>query len=78
MLAAILVIGIPEFVRDLQEYRMLVFGGAMVLIMRYRPNGLLAHREPTLRLDGGDGGWFDRLRGRRPRSPVGATGSAAE
>ena len=36
------------------------FGAAMVLIMLWRPRGLLAHREPTLRLPtaaaGGGGG----------------------
>jgi branched-chain amino acid transport system permease protein len=69
VLAALLVIGIPEFFRDLQEYRMLLFGGAMVLIMRYRPKGLLAHREPTVTLHGaGGGGWLARLTGRRPAS----------
>jgi branched-chain amino acid transport system permease protein len=28
---------------------MLLFGLAMILIMIWRPGGLLAHREPTLR-----------------------------
>ena len=41
---------LPEFFRELQEYRMLAFGGAMVAIMVWRPQGLLAHRVPTLRL----------------------------
>ena len=41
---------IPEFGRGLAEYRMLLFGLAMVLIMVWRPGGLLAHREPTVRL----------------------------
>jgi branched-chain amino acid transport system permease protein len=49
-LAAIVLIGIPEWFRELQEYRMLAFGAAMVLIMIWRPKGLLSHREPTLRL----------------------------
>jgi branched-chain amino acid transport system permease protein len=54
--AAVLLIGVPEWFRELQEYRMLAFGGAMVMIMVWRPGGLLAHREPTLRLHGrGDG-----------------------
>ena len=48
--AAILLIGLPEFFRELQQYRMLAFGAAMVLIMVWRPAGLLAHREPTIRL----------------------------
>jgi branched-chain amino acid transport system permease protein len=29
---------------------MLAFGAAMILIMVWRPRGMLAHREPTLRL----------------------------
>ena len=52
VIAAVLLIGLPEFFRDLQQYRMLAFGMAMVLIMLWRPAGLLAHREPTLRLFG--------------------------
>ncbi len=48
--AAILLIGLPEFFRELQQYRMLAFGAAMVMIMVWRPRGLLAHREPTIRL----------------------------
>ncbi len=54
VLAAILLIGMPEFFRELQQFRMLAFGGAMVLIMVWRPAGLLAHREPTIRLHGND------------------------
>ncbi len=60
VLAAVLLIGLPEFFRELQQYRMLAFGAAMVSIMVWRPRGLLAHREPTIRLSGrtgpGDGG----------------------
>lgn len=51
-LAALLLIGLPEVLRDLSLYRMLVFGGVMVLIMLWRPKGLLAYREPTLLLHG--------------------------
>jgi branched-chain amino acid transport system permease protein len=36
--------------RDLGSYRMLAFGLAMVLIMVFRPRGLVAHREPSIRL----------------------------
>ncbi|MEX2650055.1 MAG: high-affinity branched-chain amino acid ABC transporter permease LivM [Alphaproteobacteria bacterium] len=52
VLAAIVLIGLPEFFRELKDYRMLAFGIGMVLIMVWRPGGLLAHREPTLRLRG--------------------------
>jgi branched-chain amino acid transport system permease protein len=51
VIAAIVLIGGPELVRELAEFRMLAFGGLMVLIMIWRPRGLLAHREPTIRLD---------------------------
>src|ERR1700754_907020 len=50
-LAAILLIGLPEMMRELELYRMLAFGGSMVLIMLWRPKGLLAHREPTVLLN---------------------------
>jgi branched-chain amino acid transport system permease protein len=52
VLAAVLLIVLPELGRVLEQFRMLVFGGAMVAIMVWRPSGLLAYREPTLRLHG--------------------------
>ncbi|MCP5369009.1 MAG: high-affinity branched-chain amino acid ABC transporter permease LivM [Hyphomicrobiales bacterium] len=55
VVAAVILIGLPEIFRDLQQYRMLAFGGAMVLIMLWRPAGLLAFREPTIRLWKGGG-----------------------
>jgi branched-chain amino acid transport system permease protein len=50
VLAAALLIGLPEWFRELGSYRMIAFGLAMVLIMVFRPRGLIAHREPSLRL----------------------------
>jgi branched-chain amino acid transport system permease protein len=52
VLAAVVLIGVPEFFRQLMDFRMLAFGLGMVLIMLWRPGGLLAHREPTIRLHG--------------------------
>ena len=49
-LAAILLVGMPEVMRELSLYRMLFYGMCMVLIMLLRPRGLLAHREPTIQL----------------------------
>jgi branched-chain amino acid transport system permease protein len=49
MLAAIVVVTLPEL-RVLAEFRMLIFGAAMVAVMVWRPRGLIAHREPSLRL----------------------------
>jgi branched-chain amino acid transport system permease protein len=48
--AAIVMIGGFELFRDLQEYRMLVFGAAMVLIMVTRPRGLVGTRTPSILL----------------------------
>ena len=50
VLAAVLLIGLPEWFRDLGTYRMVAFGAAMVLIMAFRPRGLISHREPSIRL----------------------------
>ena len=50
VLAAALLVLLPEFGRQFAQYRMLVFGLAMILIMVWRPGGLLASRQPTLLL----------------------------
>lgn len=52
VLAALLLVGLPEWFRELQNYRMLAFGGAMVLIMLWKPSGLLSTRSPTILLGG--------------------------
>lgn len=49
-LAALSMIGGFELFRSLESYRMLVFGMAMVLIMIWRPRGLIGHRAPTVYL----------------------------
>ena len=49
-LAAIVMIGGFEVFRDLAEYRMLLFGGALVLIMVLRPRGLVSGRTPSVAL----------------------------
>ena len=49
-LAALIMIGGFEVFRDLQEYRMLVFGLALVAIMVLRPRGLISHRTPSVAL----------------------------
>jgi branched-chain amino acid transport system permease protein len=47
-LAAIAMIGGFELFRGLDQFRMLVFGGVMVLLMVWRPRGLVSHRAPTV------------------------------
>ena len=48
--AAILLVGLPEWFRELEDYRMVAFGAAMVLIMLWRPRGLTTRRSPSVRL----------------------------
>jgi branched-chain amino acid transport system permease protein len=50
VIAALVMIGGFEFFREFQDYRMLVFGILMVLIMVWRPRGLIATREPSVAL----------------------------
>ncbi|MBI3516128.1 MAG: high-affinity branched-chain amino acid ABC transporter permease LivM [Proteobacteria bacterium] len=50
VLAAAFLVLLPEIGREFAQFRMLVFGLAMILIMIWRPQGLLGHREPTVRL----------------------------
>jgi branched-chain amino acid transport system permease protein len=61
VVASILIVGAPEMLRNLgflkqifgegfdpNEYRLLLFGLAMVLTMVWRPRGLISAREPTI------------------------------
>ena len=50
VLSSVVLIGGTELFRELEEYRMLAFGALMVGIMVWKPRGLLAHREPTIRI----------------------------
>ena len=47
-IAATVMLGGFELFREFEQYRMLVFGGAMVAIMIWRPRGLIATREPSV------------------------------
>ncbi len=60
-IAAVLMVGAPELLRNLDflkqvfgagfdpnEYRLLIFGLAMVAMMVWRPRGLVGHREPSI------------------------------
>ncbi len=55
LLAAFLVIGLPELFREFSSARMLVFGLVMVLMMVFRPQGLLPARERRFALVGRQG-----------------------
>jgi branched-chain amino acid transport system permease protein len=49
-IAALVMLGASEFFREFEQYRMLLFGAAMVTIMVWRPRGLVATRTPSLLL----------------------------
>ena len=51
VLSTVFLIGLIEVFRDFESYRMIAFGGAMVLIMIFRPRGILATRKPTIILN---------------------------
>ncbi|NBA94877.1 high-affinity branched-chain amino acid ABC transporter permease LivM [Pseudomonas sp. R5(2019)] len=63
VLAALVLVLLPELGRNFSEYRMLLFGAAMVLIMVWRPGGILSAREPSIRL-------IDYLKRRLARAPA--------
>ncbi len=46
--AATVMLGGFELFREFEQYRMLVFGGAMVVVMIYRPRGLVSTRTPSV------------------------------
>jgi branched-chain amino acid transport system permease protein len=50
ILAAVVLILMPELMREFSEYRMLMFGALMVLMMIWRPQGLLPMQRPHMEL----------------------------
>ena len=50
IIAAIVMTVLPEFAREFQEYRMLMFGLMMVLMMIWRPEGLMPMKRPHMNL----------------------------
>src|SRR5437868_1171743 len=56
MLGAFLVAWLPERFRGLQEWRFMAFGAVLVLMMIYRPEGILPSRQRKAELKEGTGG----------------------
>jgi branched-chain amino acid transport system permease protein len=52
IVAAVVLTVLPEILRDLSEYRVLVFGIAMVLMMIWRPRGLVRPQRPFFSVKG--------------------------
>ena len=53
ILAAVAMTVLPELAREFQEYRMLMFGLMMVLMMIWRPQGLLPMKRRHMELTNG-------------------------
>lgn len=54
VLGALALIALPEFFREFELYRMLAFGGAMTLMMLFRPAGLIPAKRMGKRSDDED------------------------
>jgi len=52
IIAALVLILMPEYLRAVADYRMLVFGAVMVLMMIFKPEGLVANVRKTYRHGG--------------------------
>ncbi len=50
IIAAVIMTVLPEVAREFQEYRMLFFGLMMVLMMIWRPEGLVPMSRPKIEL----------------------------
>lgn len=48
IVAAFVLTILPEFLRDFSEYRIMMFGVLMVVLMIWKPSGLIAARRPVL------------------------------
>lgn len=48
VLGAILLISIPEILREHSEYRDLIYGAILIIVIKYLPSGISAIRTPTL------------------------------
>lgn len=50
VMAALILILVPEYLRAFSEYRMLIFGAVMVLMMIFRPQGLITDEKRHYRI----------------------------
>ncbi len=51
MLGAFLLILLPEYMRAFSEYRMLIFGATMILVMVFRPQGLIRAKRKVYKIN---------------------------
>ncbi len=54
MLGALVIILLPEYLRAFSEYRMLLFGSMLVMMMVFRPGGIVSATRKTYQFEGAD------------------------
>ena len=54
IIGALVLVGLPEFLREFSEYRLLIYGAVLVAMMLLRPEGLLPSRARKAELHGED------------------------
>ncbi|MDQ4034420.1 MAG: ABC transporter ATP-binding protein [Chloroflexota bacterium] len=50
VVGALVLVGLPEFLREFAEYRLLIYGAVLVVMMLLRPEGLLPSRQRSAEL----------------------------
>jgi branched-chain amino acid transport system permease protein len=56
IVGALFLVGLPEILREFAEYRLMIYGAALVLMMLLRPEGLLPEARRKLELHEVEGG----------------------
>ena len=51
IVGALIVTLLPEVLREFSQYRMLIFGGLLVVMMVFRPGGIIPKRRKAYRLE---------------------------
>ncbi len=54
IVGAVVLVGLPELLRQFSEYRLLIYGAVLVAMMLIRPEGLLPNRSRRAELHGGE------------------------
>ena len=67
ILAATILTILPELLRDLAQYRMLIYAILLIALMLFKPSGLLGRHELSQRVLGQ---FASRLRGKKPAPPA--------
>jgi len=80
IVGAIVLVGLPEILREFVEYRLLVYGAVLVAIMILRPEGLLpsARRRRELHEEEMEDAQFEARHGDDTGAPVVAAGTAED